>query len=130
MSRLWVSTQEKAFEGTRFVNDPCDSRDNVMLRWDLSATPLCRKGIPGRVITEGELLALFVGLWMLEDITYEALRRRELVLDGDNLRRLAEVFEYRLPELAREFGDGGCLRPRLSELVGIRVRRSPQRGAS
>ena len=34
------------------------------------------------------------------------------------------------PELAREFGDSGCLRPRLSELVGIRVRHAPQTGTS
>ena len=76
--------------------------------------------------TEGELLALTVGLLMLEDIAYEALRHRELVLYEENLGGLAEIFEYRLPELAREFGDSECLRQRLVELTGIRVTRCPQ----
>ena len=74
--------------------------------------------------TEGELLALTVGLLMLEDIAYEALRHRELVLYEENLGGLAEIFEYRLPELAREFGDSGRLRQRLAELTGIRMTRS------
>lgn len=95
-----------------------------MLQWDLSETPLARKEPPSRVPTEGELLALMVGLLMLEDLTYEALRHRELVLDEENLGRLAEVFEYRLPELAREFGSGERLRRRLAELSGIRMKRS------
>ena len=95
-----------------------------MLQWDLSDTPLAQKGMPGTVPTEGELLALVVGLLMLEDITYETLRHRELVLDEENLGHLVEVFEYRLPELAREFGDGEHLRQRLAELTGIRMTRS------
>ena len=74
--------------------------------------------------TEGELLALMVGLILLEDVTYDALRHRALVLDEENLARLLEVFEYRLPELAREFGDSGRLRQRLAELSGIRMTRS------
>jgi hypothetical protein len=99
-----------------------------MLQWDLSDTPLAQRDTPGKVPTEGELLAVMVGLLMLEDITYETLRHCELVLDEENLGRLVEVFEYRLPELAREFGDSGRLRQRLAELTGIRMTRCPQRG--
>ena len=95
-----------------------------MLQWDLSATPLAHRETPGKVPTEGELLALMVGLLMLEDIAYDALRHRELVLDDENLGRTVEIFEYRLPELAREFGDSECLRQRLAELSGIRMTRS------
>lgn len=91
-----------------------------MLQWNLSETP-------GKVPTEGELLALVVGLLMHEDIAYDALTHRELVLDDENLGRMAEIFEYRLPELAREFGNSECLRPRLTELSGIRVTCSPDR---
>lgn len=97
-----------------------------MLQWDLSDTPLAQRERPGKVPTEGELLALMVGLLMLEDITYGDLRERELVLCAENLGRLAEVFEYRLPELAREFSDSEILLQRLAELVGIRVTRPVQ----
>ncbi len=100
-----------------------------MLQWDLSDTPLAQKDTPGKVPTEGELLALMVGLLMLEDIAYDALRHRELVLDDENLGRIAEIFEYRLPELAREFGDAERLRQRLTELSGIRMTRSLEGGA-
>ena len=99
-----------------------------MLQWDLTNTPLAQKDTPGKVPTEGELLAVMVGLLMLEDITYETLRHRELVLDEENLGRLVEVFEYRLPELAREFGDSGLLQQRLAELSGIRMTRSLEGG--
>ncbi len=95
-----------------------------MLQWDLSDTPLAQKGTPGTVPTEGELLALMVGLMMLEDVAYEALKHRELILDGDNIGRLVEILEYRLPELAREFGDSERLRARLAQLMGIRMTRS------
>ena len=99
-----------------------------MLQWDLSDTPLAQKDTPAKVPTEGELLALMVALLMLEDIAYDALRHRELVLDEENLGRLVEVFEYRLPELAREFGDSGLLQQRLAELSGIRMTRSLEGG--
>ena len=95
-----------------------------MLQWDLSDTPLAQDETPGKVPTEGELLAVMVGLLMLEGITYETLRHRELVIDEENLGHLVEVFEYRLPELACEFGDSEHLRQRLAELVGIRMTRS------
>lgn len=96
----------------------------MTLQWDLSDTPLAQDETPEKVPTEGELLALMVALLMLEDISYGALKYRELVLDEENLGCLVEVFEYRLPELAREFGDSGQLRQRLAELTGIRVTRS------
>ena len=99
-----------------------------MLQWDLSDTSLARKDTPGKVPTEGELFALTVGLLIHEEITYDALRHRELVLDEQNLGRLAEVFECRLRGLAYEFGDD--LRERLAELVGIRMTRSVGGGHS
>lgn len=95
-----------------------------MLHWDLSDTPLAQKEAPGKVPTEGELLALMVGLLMLEDVAYDTLRHRELVLNDEDFGRLVEIFEYRLPELAREFGNDECLRERLTELTGIRMTRS------
>ena len=77
--------------------------------------------------TEGELLALMVGLLMLEEITYGELRERELVFREEHQSQLSELFEYRLPELAREFGSSEDVRQRLSELVGVRVTRSADR---
>ncbi len=99
-----------------------------MLQWDLSDTPLAASDTPGRVPTEGELLALMVALLMHEDVTYNDLRHRVLVLHDENRAQIIEIFEYRLPELAREFGAGDQLRQRLIELVGIRVTRSLQGG--
>ena len=65
-----------------------------------------------------------VGLLMLEDVTYDALQHRERALHEDNRAGLLEIFEYRLPELAREFGDSECLCLRLVELTGIKMTRS------
>jgi AraC-like DNA-binding protein len=65
-----------------------------------------------------------VGLLMLENVTYDTLQHRELALHEENRARLLDVFEYRLPELAREFGDSERLRQRLVELTGIRMTRS------
>jgi len=95
----------------------------MTLEWDLSQTPLAQSTGASKAPTEGELLALMVGLLMLEDTSYEALTRCEIVLHEDNLRHLVEIFEYRLPELAREFGDSERLRERLAELTGVRVTR-------
>ena len=95
-----------------------------MLQWDLSNTLLAQRETPGKVPTEGELLALMVALLMLEDVTYDTLKYRELGLHEENRARLLEVFEYRLPELARKFGNSECLRQRLVQLTGIRMTRS------
>ena len=98
----------------------------MTLQWDLSQTPLARCNGNSKAPNEGKLLALMVGLLMLEDTTYEALKHQELALPEENLGHLAEIFEYRLPELAREFGDSEQLRERLAELVGVKVTRSPE----
>lgn len=102
----------------------------MTLQWDLSETPLIRDNGVTKTPTEGELLALLVGTLKLEDATYEALTRCELVLHEENLRHLVEIFEYRLPELAREFGDSESLRERLAELAGARVTRPFDGGRS
>lgn len=102
-------------------------RRNVVLQWDLSDTPLAQRETPGKVPTEGELLALMVALLMLEGATYDALQHRALTLHEDNRARLLDMFEYRLPELAQEFGDSESVRQRLVELTGIRVTCSPDR---
>ncbi len=92
-----------------------------MLQWDLSDTPLATSETPGRVPTQGELLALMVALLMHEDVTYDALKHRVLAMQNDNRSQIIEIFEYRLPELAREFGSGEQLRQRMLELEGIRL---------
>ena len=58
---------------------------------------------------------------LAEGQSCEGLRSCELIMRQDQLAAVAEVFEYRIPELAREFGDSEDLRQRLMELVGIRV---------
>ena len=58
-----------------------------------------------------------------EGQSYEGLRSYEVVLRREQLRAVAEVFEYRVPELAGELGND--VRQRLLELVGIRVTRIP-----
>lgn len=92
-----------------------------MLQWDLSDTPLAQADVPVRAPTEGELHAILVAFLMLNDASFDSLRHRELILQEKDLSGIAEIFEYRLPELAREFGDNGELRPRLAELVGLRI---------
>jgi len=93
----------------------------MALEWDLSDTPIARRDTAAKPPTEGELFALAVAMLLAEGESYENLRTCELVLHQDQLRTVAEVFEYRIPELAREFGDSDALRRRLNELVGIRV---------
>ena len=93
----------------------------MTLQWDLSNTPLARSESRFKAPAEGELFALAVAMLLAEGQSYENLRTCELVLHQDQLRTVAEVFEYRIPELAREFGDSDALRRRLNELVGIRV---------
>ena len=98
----------------------------MTLQWDLSNTPLARIDSALKVPTEGELFALVVGMLLAEGQSYEGLRSCELVLRDDQIPALAEAFEYRVPELAREFcADDNDLRRRLRELVGIRVTRLP-----
>ena len=99
----------------------------VTLQWGLSDTPLAREESALKAPTEGELFALTVAHLLAEGQTYEGLRSYELVLQRELLRAVAEVFEYRIPELAREFGESDELRQRLVELVGIRVTRSASR---
>ncbi len=94
----------------------------MTLQWDLSDTPLARSESRFKAPTEGELFALAVALLLAEGQSYENLRTCELVLHQDQLHTVAEVFEYRIPELASEVR-GDDLRQRLMELVGIRVTR-------
>ena len=93
----------------------------MTLQWDLSDTPLARSESRFKAPTEGELFALAVAMILAEGQSYEGLRSCELVLHREQLRAVAEVFEYRIPELRTEFGDSSDLRQRLMELVGIRV---------
>jgi len=95
----------------------------MTLQWDLSNTPLARSESRFKAPTEGELFALAVAMILAEGQSYEGLRSCELVLHQEQLRDVAEVFEYRTPEFAREFGDSDNLRQSLLELVGIRVSR-------
>lgn len=100
----------------------------MTLQWDLSNTPLARSESDFKTPTEGELFALAVALLLAEGQSYESLRSCELVLGRDQLAAVAEVFEYRIPELASELGaDDNDLRQRLAELVGIKVTRLPPR---
>jgi len=94
----------------------------MTLQWDFSDTPLARADCALKAPTEGELFALTVALLLAEGQTYEGLRSCELVFHREQLRSIAEVFEYRIPELASEVC-GDDLRQRLMELVGIRVTR-------
>jgi hypothetical protein len=95
----------------------------MTLQWDLSSTALARADSALKAPSEEVLFSLSVGMLLLEGISYRELIDRELVLHEDQLPALAEVFEYRIPELAREFGDSDDLRQRLMELIGIRVTR-------
>ncbi|MEK6677173.1 MAG: hypothetical protein AABZ47_16155 [Planctomycetota bacterium] len=95
----------------------------MTLQWDLSDTPLFRCETRVNAPTEGELFVVLVGLLLLEGIGYQELAEREVEFRPDQQDQLAEVFEYRIPELVSEFGGADALRVRLSELVGIRVSR-------
>jgi len=95
----------------------------VTLQWDLSDTPLFRCETRVNAPTEGELFVVLVALLLLKGMGYHELAQREIVFQPDQQQQFAEVFEYRIPELASEFGCAEALRARLSELVGIRVSR-------
>jgi len=94
----------------------------VTLQWDLSDTPLARSESAFRAPTEGELFALVVALLLAEGQSYDGLKSCDLVLSQERLHAVAEVFEYRIPELASELR-GDDLRQRLLEMIGIRVTR-------
>ena len=74
----------------------------MTLQWDLSNTPLARSESTFKVPTEGELFALAIAMLLAEGQSYENLRSCELVLRRDQLTAVAEVFEYRIPELRSE----------------------------
>ena len=101
-----------------------------MLEYDLSATILARSDQPPRIPTEGEMLALLVGLMLAEECTIEELHRRQLMLTEDNLDEVARLIEQYVLPWARELGAGTELRIRLGELTGLRVCNSGQRDGS
>jgi hypothetical protein len=93
-----------------------------MLQYDLSETKLARSDDgPGRVPTEGELLAVMVGLMVVEDCAYWELSEQALLLTEENREAVAECIERHLGPLARDIGNGVQLRARLQQLAGIRI---------
>lgn len=95
----------------------------MTLQWDFSNTPLARADATIRAPTESELFSLTVAMLLTSGQSYDDLRSCELAFHRDQLSAIAEVFEYRIPELAPERCDCEKLRKRLAELVGIRVTR-------
>jgi len=93
----------------------------MTLEWDLSDTPIARRDTAAKPPTEGELFALITGLLLLNGIAYRDLQIQDIVLHASEWEQLAQLMEYRLPEIASEFGDSQSLRERLREFVGIRV---------
>ncbi len=68
--------------------------------------------------SEAELLAVTVGLLLVEDCELRQLNRRALVLTTENCNRVATIIQQRLPPLARELGSR-ILEARLRLLVGL-----------
>jgi len=95
----------------------------MTLEWDLSETPIGRRNIAAKAPTEGELFVLVTGMLLMHGIAYCDLQVRDVVLHESEWEQLVEIMEYRLPEIASEFGDSQSLRERLREFVGIRVTR-------
>jgi len=93
----------------------------MTLEWDLSETPIARSDTVAKPPTEGELFALVTGMLLMNGIAYCDLQARVVVLHESECEQLAEVIEYRLGEIASEFGDSQSLRERLREFIGIRV---------
>ena len=94
----------------------------MTLEWDLSETPIARNDTAAKPPTEGELFALVTGMLLMHGIAYCDLQVRDVVLRESECEQLAQLMEYRSPEIASELaGDSESLRERLHEFVGIRV---------
>ncbi len=94
-----------------------------MLQYDLSETNLARSDQLPRVPTEGELLAVMVGLMLAEQCAFDELSERPLRLTTGNQECVALLIEQNLGPLKHDIGSGEQLRARLEELVGLRISR-------
>ncbi len=90
-----------------------------MLQFELSETALIDEDHT-EVPSEGELLAITLGLLAAEGRNYSELKNTTLRLTRENLGRVVEFVAYRLPMLLSEFKDEDVGR-RLSQFVGLKV---------
>jgi hypothetical protein len=92
-----------------------------MLHYDLSETNLAQSDQFPRVPTEGELLAVMVGLMLLEERAFDALGETPLTLTTENQERVAQLIEQHAWPFTQDIGAGQRLRSRLGEFVGLRI---------
>lgn len=92
-----------------------------MLQYDLSNTILMHSDDPGSVPTEGELLAVLIGLLFQEGCDFEELHNRPLNLTEQNRENVARFIELHALPLTRGRCSPECLRSRLAQLVGLRI---------
>ena len=94
-----------------------------MLQYDLTNTPLAMAAEPVRPPSEGELLAIVVGLLLTQQrtLTEIADAGAELVLDDAVRDRLTALLSEELKPLNRELGTDESFRGRLAQLVGMRI---------
>ena len=92
-----------------------------MLQYDLSRTRLMSEPESRPVPTEGELLAVTVGLLLLDGCACADLAWRALELTSVNRDRVAALIERELQPLVRDFVNPRDVRGRLDELVGLRI---------
>jgi len=92
-----------------------------MLQYDLSNTPLAHSTEPIATPSEGELLAIMLGLMLVCDCSFSELGGRTLVLSRELCEPVATTIEKRHLPLTRDIGSGEALRQRLAGLVGLSV---------
>jgi hypothetical protein len=96
-----------------------------MLQYDLSNTPLARATERINAPSEGEMLAVMLGLMFAYNCSFSELKHRMLQLSPENRHEVADLIESRLTPLLRDIGSGRQLRQRLDQLLGFRVTRTP-----
>lgn len=92
-----------------------------MIHYDLTDTRMAQNDQLHRVPTEGELLAVMVGLMLFEGCGFEELSDRMLILRDDNHESVAQMIEEHLWPLLLDIGFGQQLRARLKDLVGLQI---------
>lgn len=92
-----------------------------MLEYDFTNTRLFESKLRNDLPSDAEMFVVTTALLLVHDAAYADLASQELRLSEEDLHAVVECIEYRLPPLARDFGDAEHLRRRLRDFVGLRI---------
>lgn len=92
-----------------------------MLQYDMTNTRLLTADCASKFPTEAETLVITVGLLLVHEVPFSALRDSDLVFHPCDAETLALFIEGPLAALTPDFGTGKSLRDRLADFVGMRI---------